>query len=87
MSGKLLLIYNHGQNERAFQKQFGINLNRKNKPGITKKKVLRRHRDIGLGFKTPREVGLRVCTSSLICKIINSLKFFWLICCLYYAFL
>ncbi|CAD6998878.1 40S ribosomal protein S11 [Ceratitis capitata] len=43
------------QNERAFQKQFGINLNRKLKPGVTKKKVLRRYRDIGLGFKTPRE--------------------------------
>ncbi|XP_075160604.1 small ribosomal subunit protein uS17-like [Haematobia irritans] len=43
------------QTEKAFQKQFGINLNRKVKPGIAKKKVLRRHRDIGLGFKTPRE--------------------------------
>ncbi|XP_017087000.1 small ribosomal subunit protein uS17 [Drosophila bipectinata] len=43
------------QNERAFQKQFGVNLNRKVKPGITKKKVLRRYRDVGLGFKTPRE--------------------------------
>lgn len=49
---KLLTI----KNERAFQKQFGINLNRKLKPGVTKKKVLRRYRDIGLGFKTPREV-------------------------------
>lgn len=46
------------QNERAFQKQFGVNLNRKVKPGITKKKVLRRYRDVGLGFKTPREVML-----------------------------
>ena len=44
------------QNERAFQKQYGINLNRKVKPGITKKKLLRRYRDIGLGFKTPRDV-------------------------------
>ncbi|XP_065356994.1 small ribosomal subunit protein uS17 [Calliphora vicina] len=43
------------QNERAFQKQFGINLNRKVKPGTTKKKLLRRYRDIGLGFKTPRD--------------------------------
>ncbi|XP_023168780.1 40S ribosomal protein S11 isoform X3 [Drosophila hydei] len=43
------------ENERAFQKQFGVNLNRKVKPGITKKKVLRRYRDVGLGFKTPRE--------------------------------
>ncbi|XP_050743720.1 40S ribosomal protein S11 isoform X3 [Drosophila biarmipes] len=43
------------ENERAFQKQFGVNLNRKVKPGITKKKLLRRSRDVGLGFKTPRE--------------------------------
>ncbi|XP_026842858.1 40S ribosomal protein S11 [Drosophila persimilis] len=43
------------QNERAFQKQFGVNLNRKVKPGVTKKKILRRYRDVGLGFKTPRE--------------------------------
>ncbi|ALC44353.1 RpS11, partial [Drosophila busckii] len=43
------------KNERAFQKQFGVNLNRKMKPGITKKKVLRRYRDVGLGFKTPRD--------------------------------
>lgn len=44
------------QNERAFQKQYGINLNRKVKPGLSKKKLLRRFRDIGLGFKTPRDV-------------------------------
>lgn len=44
------------QTERAFQKQPFINLNRKVKPGIAKKKSLRRHRDVGLGFKTPREV-------------------------------
>uniref|UniRef100_A0A1I8P6W9 Small ribosomal subunit protein uS17 n=1 Tax=Stomoxys calcitrans TaxID=35570 RepID=A0A1I8P6W9_STOCA len=41
------------QTEEAFQKQFGIN--RKVKPGVVKKKFLRRHRDIGLGFKTPRK--------------------------------
>uniref|UniRef100_A0A9I3K5Z8 Small ribosomal subunit protein uS17 n=1 Tax=Anopheles maculatus TaxID=74869 RepID=A0A9I3K5Z8_9DIPT len=40
------------QNIRAFQKQLGINLNRKN---VTKKKGLRMHRSIGLGFKTPKE--------------------------------
>lgn len=44
------------QTERAFQKQPFINLNRKVKPTIVKKKSLRRHRDVGLGFKTPREV-------------------------------
>ncbi|KAG4072468.1 hypothetical protein HA402_004400 [Bradysia odoriphaga] len=43
------------QTERAFQKQAFINLNRKVKPGIVKKKSLRRHREVGLGFKTPRE--------------------------------
>uniref|UniRef100_A0A182JEK1 Small ribosomal subunit protein uS17 n=1 Tax=Anopheles atroparvus TaxID=41427 RepID=A0A182JEK1_ANOAO len=40
------------QNIRAFQKQLGINLNRKQ---LTKKKGLRMHRNIGLGFKTPKE--------------------------------
>ncbi|KAK7789482.1 hypothetical protein R5R35_012348 [Gryllus longicercus] len=40
------------QTERAFQKQPHLNLNRK--PGL-KKKPLRRHRNVGLGFKTPRE--------------------------------
>uniref|UniRef100_T1GFK6 Small ribosomal subunit protein uS17 n=1 Tax=Megaselia scalaris TaxID=36166 RepID=T1GFK6_MEGSC len=43
------------QNEKAFQKQYGINLNRKVKPDLKKKKTLRRYRDVGLGFKTPRE--------------------------------
>uniref|UniRef100_A0A1B6EAB7 Small ribosomal subunit protein uS17 n=1 Tax=Clastoptera arizonana TaxID=38151 RepID=A0A1B6EAB7_9HEMI len=40
------------QTEKAFQKQPSIFLARK--PGL-KKKVLRRHREVGLGFKTPRE--------------------------------
>ncbi|XP_026472828.1 40S ribosomal protein S11 [Ctenocephalides felis] len=40
------------QTERAFQKQLGVNLNRK--IGL-KKKSLRLHRNVGLGFKTPRE--------------------------------
>uniref|UniRef100_A0A182PW39 Small ribosomal subunit protein uS17 n=1 Tax=Anopheles epiroticus TaxID=199890 RepID=A0A182PW39_9DIPT len=40
------------QNIRAFQKQLGINLNRKN---VSKKKGMRMHRSIGLGFKTPKE--------------------------------
>lgn len=44
------------QNERAFQRQPTINLNRKSKPTLVKKKKLRLSRDIGLGFKTPREV-------------------------------
>lgn len=43
------------QTERAFQKQFGINLNRQIKHGITKKKVFRCYRDFGFGFKTSRE--------------------------------
>ncbi|KAL5280620.1 RPS11 family protein [Megaselia abdita] len=43
------------QNEKAFQKQYGVNLNRKIKPDLKKKKSLRRYRDVGLGFKTPRE--------------------------------
>ncbi|XP_069678443.1 small ribosomal subunit protein uS17 isoform X2 [Periplaneta americana] len=40
------------QTERAFQKQPHLNLNRK---FGQKKKPLRRHRNVGLGFKTPRE--------------------------------
>jgi small subunit ribosomal protein S11e len=40
------------QTERAFQRQHSINVNRK--AGL-KKKVLRLSRNVGLGFKTPRE--------------------------------
>jgi len=40
------------QTERAFQRQMQININRK--AGM-KKKPIRRHRSVGLGFKTPRE--------------------------------
>ncbi|KAJ9597357.1 hypothetical protein L9F63_011797 [Diploptera punctata] len=40
------------QTERAFQKQPHLNLNRKLGQ---KKKSLRRYRNVGLGFKTPRE--------------------------------
>ncbi|XP_065206929.1 small ribosomal subunit protein uS17 [Planococcus citri] len=40
------------QNERAFQKQPTVFLNRKFN---TKKKKLRYYKDVGLGFKTPRE--------------------------------
>nr|CAH04326.1 S11e ribosomal protein [Calomera littoralis] len=40
------------QTERAFQKQGNVNLNRKS---TLKKKKLRHFRNIGLGFKTPRE--------------------------------
>ncbi|KAK9498377.1 hypothetical protein O3M35_003023 [Rhynocoris fuscipes] len=39
------------QNERAFQKQPHVFLAKK----VPSKKPLRRYRDIGLGFKTPRE--------------------------------
>merc|ERR1712191_14826 len=40
------------QNEKAFQKQPTVFLNRK---GTKVKKSLRYHRSVGLGFKTPRE--------------------------------
>uniref|UniRef100_A0A1Y1L7H4 Small ribosomal subunit protein uS17 n=1 Tax=Photinus pyralis TaxID=7054 RepID=A0A1Y1L7H4_PHOPY len=40
------------QTERAFQKQPHLNLHRKD---YTKKKTIRRHRNVGLGFRTPRE--------------------------------
>ncbi|EEC10937.1 40S ribosomal protein S11, putative [Ixodes scapularis] len=44
------------QNERAFQKQPTVFLNRK--PTLPKgnpKRVLRYHKNVGLGFKTPRD--------------------------------
>merc|ERR1712139_372233 len=40
------------QNEKAFQKQPTVFLNRM---GTKSKKTLRYHRSVGLGFKTPRE--------------------------------
>ncbi|XP_077296539.1 ribosomal protein S11 isoform X2 [Arctopsyche grandis] len=40
------------QTEKAFQKQPTVNFNRK---GGLKKKFMRYHRDVGLGFRTPRE--------------------------------
>lgn len=43
------------QTEKAFQRQPTINLNRKVTKQVAKKK-LRLSREIGLGFKTPREV-------------------------------
>nr|CAD7459970.1 unnamed protein product [Timema tahoe] len=42
-------------NERSFQKQPTIFLNRKKGLGAKKKKSLRYIRNVGLGFKTPRE--------------------------------
>ncbi|GAB0096195.1 40S ribosomal protein S11 [Sergentomyia squamirostris] len=42
------------QNERAFQKQLGVFLNRK-KVLTGRKKPLRKYHNIGLGFKTPKE--------------------------------
>ncbi|XP_059615238.1 small ribosomal subunit protein uS17 isoform X1 [Phlebotomus argentipes] len=42
------------QNERAFQKQLGVFLNRK-KTLTGRKKPLRKYHNIGLGFKTPKE--------------------------------
>ncbi|XP_076267763.1 ribosomal protein S11 isoform X1 [Rhynchophorus ferrugineus] len=42
------------QNERAFQRQPTIFLNHKKGAG-GKKKSLRYHKEVGLGFKTPRE--------------------------------
>lgn len=47
------------QNERAFQKQPTVFLNKKSLQLATKKeknKKLRYVRNVGLGFKTPREV-------------------------------
>ncbi|PSN50379.1 40S ribosomal protein S11 [Blattella germanica] len=43
------------QNERSFQKQPTIFLNRKKGLGAKKRKSLRYIRNVGLGFKTPRE--------------------------------
>ncbi|XP_031337685.1 40S ribosomal protein S11 isoform X2 [Photinus pyralis] len=43
------------QNERSFQHQPTVFLNRKKVLGGKKRKSLRYHRDVGLGFRTPRE--------------------------------
>ncbi|CAO1373440.1 unnamed protein product [Diamesa hyperborea] len=43
------------QTERAFQKQLGVNLNRNVKFVTKKEKNTRLHRNIGLGFKTPKD--------------------------------
>ncbi|XP_014278020.1 small ribosomal subunit protein uS17 isoform X2 [Halyomorpha halys] len=43
------------QTERSFQKQQTIFLNRKKGLGVKKKNSLRYIRNVGLGFKTPRE--------------------------------
>lgn len=52
----LRLIWLNLQNERAFQRQPTIFLNRKKGVGPKRRKSLRYHREVGLGFKTPREV-------------------------------
>lgn len=44
------------QNVKSFQKQPTIFLNRKKGLGSKRRKSLRYHREVGLGFKTPREV-------------------------------
>ena len=51
------------QTERAFQHQPTINLNKKGQKGG---KALRYHRNVGLGFKTPREVSKRLASSQLV---------------------
>ena len=55
------------QNERAFLKQPGINLNNKARMLKGERKVPRNVKNVGLGFKTPREVGY----FSLFRKIFN----------------
>lgn len=47
------------QNEKAFQRQPTIFLNHKKGAG-GKKKSLRYHKEVGLGFKTPREVHITI---------------------------
>ena len=48
------------QNERAFQKQKGVFLNKKAVGDVRKVKRVRRVNDVGLGFKTPKEVSRRL---------------------------
>merc|ERR1712138_57673 len=43
------------QNERAFQKQTGVFLNNKALLSTKTKKGVRYYRNVGLGFKTPKE--------------------------------
>merc|ERR1711935_1181432 len=43
------------QNERAFQKQSGVFLNTKSLLSAKSKKGVRYYKNVGLGFKTPKE--------------------------------
>lgn len=56
---------------RSFQKQPTVFLNRKKGLGAKKRKSLRYHREVGLGFKTPREVRSYVITSMLTCVFLT----------------
>lgn len=47
------------QVERAFQKQGNVNINKKSLLMSKKKTVPRWYKNIGLGFKTPREVSIQ----------------------------
>lgn len=56
------------QTERSFQKQPTVFLNRKKGIGVKRsRKPLRYHKDVGLGFKTPREVTHGVINSVIFC--------------------
>ncbi len=58
MIDSVLVVF---QNERAYQKQPTIFQNKKRVlavEGSSKEKLPRYHRNVGLGFKTPREVSL-----------------------------
>lgn len=54
-----MLIFFYFQTERAFQKQPTIPVvRRKNVPGQRKLRT-RHYRDVGLGFKTPKDVSIQ----------------------------
>lgn len=61
------------QSERSFQKQPTIFLNRKKGLGAKKRKSLRYIRNVGLGFKTPREVGWILVRRFFCCALILAL--------------
>lgn len=67
------------QNVKSFQKQPTIFLNRKKGTGPKRRKPLRYTRNVGLGFKTPREVNKNNLFFALFLKWIfwNGLMFFY----------
>ncbi|KMQ88265.1 40s ribosomal protein s11 [Lasius niger] len=62
------------QSERAFQKQPTIFLNRKKGLGPKRRKPMRYSRNVGLGFKTPREVSNVSIRGRILTGVVQKMK-------------